>query len=111
MHGDSVTVTVLLAVMGIGVGVILLTGLAHRIRFSAPLLIVTVSVAVSLIPGVPALHVEPDLVLFVLLPPLLYAAARGRHSFAHYRETGHAVVGSAEAGEHWPWCFVHERVG
>lgn len=34
-----------------------------------------------------------------------------RHSAAHFKETGHAVIGSAEAGEHWRWCFVHERVG
>src|SRR5690606_40245806 len=75
MHGESPTVTVLLVVVAIGVGVIVLNGIASKIKFSAPLLTMGAAVVVSLVPGVPAFHLEPDLVLFVLLPPLLYAAA------------------------------------
>lgn len=29
----------------------------------------------------------------------------GRHASAHFHETGHALVRSAEDGEHWAWCF------
>ncbi|MQA02753.1 MAG: hypothetical protein GEV07_08550 [Streptosporangiales bacterium] len=76
-HRESTTVSTLLAVIAVGIGVVAITALAQRIRFSAPLLIVGVAVAVSLVPGVPAFQLDPDLVLFVLLPPLLYAAARG----------------------------------
>lgn len=35
----------------------------------------------------------------------------GRHSAAHFTETGHPVMGSAERGEHWRWCFLDSRVG
>jgi CPA1 family monovalent cation:H+ antiporter len=34
-----------------------------------------------------------------------------RHASAHYREAGHPVMASAEAGEAWRWCFVDEVVG
>jgi CPA1 family monovalent cation:H+ antiporter len=34
-----------------------------------------------------------------------------RHASGHFHETGHPVVRSAEPGEDWRWCFVHEYVG
>ena len=35
----------------------------------------------------------------------------GQHATAHFREDGHPVVRSAEAGESWRWCFVDDRLG
>ena len=34
-----------------------------------------------------------------------------RHAAAHYRETSHPVMASAEPGEAWRWCFVDEVTG
>ena len=34
-----------------------------------------------------------------------------RHASAHYRETGHEVMRSAEPGENWRWCFVDQLTG
>ena len=34
-----------------------------------------------------------------------------RHASAHYRETEHPVMASAEPGEAWRWCFVDEVTG
>ncbi len=34
-------------------------------------------------------------------------SSRGKHGTAHFRETGHPVMQSAEPGEGWRWCFVH----
>lgn len=48
---------------------------ARRVGWSAPLALVVIGVAVSYVPGVPRVDVEPDFVLSVLLPPLLFAAA------------------------------------
>ncbi|WP_420119842.1 Na+/H+ antiporter [Nakamurella sp.] len=56
-------------------GVVAVNGLAGRIRVPAPILLVIVGVAVSFVPGMPAVQVDPELVLTVLIPPLLYAAA------------------------------------
>ena len=34
-----------------------------------------------------------------------------RHASGHQRSTGHPVMQSAEPGEDWRWCFVHELLG
>jgi CPA1 family monovalent cation:H+ antiporter len=60
------------------------TGLAGRVGWSAPVALVAVGALVSFIPGVPTIAVEPDLILYGLLPPLLFAAAI-RTSFADVR--------------------------
>ena len=31
-----------------------------------------------------------------------------KHASAHYAETGHALIVSAEPGEHWAWCFLDQ---
>ena len=35
----------------------------------------------------------------------------GKHSEAHFQETGHPVMRSIEPGEAWRWCYVDELVG
>jgi uncharacterized UBP type Zn finger protein len=32
----------------------------------------------------------------------------GRHATAHYKESGHPLIRSAERGEDWSWCYVDE---
>jgi CPA1 family monovalent cation:H+ antiporter len=34
-----------------------------------------------------------------------------RHATAHFHDTAHRVIQSAEAGEDWRWCFVHHVTG
>jgi Zn-finger in ubiquitin-hydrolases and other protein len=34
-----------------------------------------------------------------------------RHATVHFQQTGHPVMRSAEPGESWRWCFVHELLG
>ena len=51
-------------------GVVAVNGLAGRIRMPAPILLVIVGVAVSFVPGMPAVEVDPELILTVLIPPL-----------------------------------------
>ena len=62
----------LLVVFVIALGV---TAIARRYALSAPLLLVVVGLAMSFVPGVPVVPLDPDLVLFLVLPPLLYSAA------------------------------------
>lgn len=31
--------------------------------------------------------------------------SRNRHATAHFRETGHPLIRSAEPGEDWAWCY------
>lgn len=57
------------------VAVLIVTGIAQRLNWSPPLCLVLVGVAASFVPGVPDYHLEPEVVLVGLLPPLLYATA------------------------------------
>lgn len=65
----------LLLVLGLLFAVILLVMLAQRIKVAYPILLVIAGLAISLIPGMPVLHLEPDLIFLIFLPPLLYEAA------------------------------------
>jgi monovalent cation/hydrogen antiporter len=55
--------------------VAVVAGATRRAGFNPPLALVVVGVIASLIPGVPDYHLDPEIVLIGLLPPLLYAAA------------------------------------
>ena len=57
------------------IGVVAVNGIAGRIGVPAPILLLVAGVGVSFIPGVPEVQVEPEVVLTVLIPPLLFAAA------------------------------------
>lgn len=35
-------------------------------------------------------------------------SSAGAHAAAHFRATGHVVAQSAEPGEHWRWCYLHQ---
>ncbi len=52
-----------------------LTALARRFGISEPLVLTLAGVAASYLPFVPTVHLEPEVVLLGLLPPLLYTAA------------------------------------
>uniref|UniRef100_UPI003D8CEBCA UBP-type zinc finger domain-containing protein n=1 Tax=Gordonia sp. B7-2 TaxID=3420932 RepID=UPI003D8CEBCA len=34
-----------------------------------------------------------------------------RHATGHFEATGHPVMRSAEPGEAWRWCYIHEVMG
>lgn len=48
---------------------------ARRTGVAAPLLLVGLGIATSYLPNAPAIHVEPELILAGVLPPLLYSSA------------------------------------
>jgi CPA1 family monovalent cation:H+ antiporter len=54
---------------------VLLAALARRYTVSASLVLVVAGLAIGLIPGVPTIELKPNLVLFVILPPLLWSAS------------------------------------
>src|ERR1700751_1563277 len=57
------------------VAVALLALVARKIRGPYPILLTIVGVVLALIPGLPAIQLEPKLVFDLFLPPLLYPAA------------------------------------
>ncbi len=53
----------------------LLSVVADKIKISYPILLVLAGLVIWVIPGVPRLEMDPDIVFFIFLPPLLYSAA------------------------------------
>lgn len=35
-------------------------------------------------------------------------SSEGKHATAHFHETGHPIMRSAEPGETWSWCYIDE---
>ncbi|AYF98623.1 cation:proton antiporter [Protaetiibacter intestinalis] len=64
----------LVAIGGI-IAIVAAAAWGQRLGVAAPLILVVIGVGYSLIPGVPPIDVEPDIILLGVLPPLLYAAA------------------------------------
>ncbi|WP_402469771.1 cation:proton antiporter [Isoptericola aurantiacus] len=67
---EVMLVAVVAAVVVIGV-----TALAPRAGVAAPLVLVVIGVGVSFLPAVPAIDIDPEVILAGVLPPLLYATA------------------------------------
>ena len=64
-----------LPLIGLLVGAFVVTAVARRFTVSSPLLLVVVGLAASFLPGMPDYAINPDLILLLVLPPLLYSAA------------------------------------
>ncbi|HZE25329.1 MAG TPA: Na+/H+ antiporter [Blattabacteriaceae bacterium] len=51
------------------------TALARKLRTPYPIVLVLAGLALSFVPGIPRATLNPDLIFFVVLPPLLFSAA------------------------------------
>src|SRR5688500_8970631 len=71
-----------LLLLGLLVAVPALSVLARTLDIPYPIVLVIGALPIGFIPGVPDVRLEPDLVLVLFLPPLLYVAA----FFANLRE-------------------------
>ncbi len=49
--------------------------LAQRLRLPYPIVLVIAGTLLGFVPGIPRIKLDPDVVFFVVLPPLLYSAA------------------------------------
>jgi monovalent cation/hydrogen antiporter len=64
-----------LIVFGLLLGIAALAVLARVIGVPYPITLVVGGSVIGFIPGIPSVELEPDLVLLIFLPPLLYGAA------------------------------------
>lgn len=55
--------------------IVLLQLLANKLRVAYPILLVIAGLVVGFLPGLPRVHVDPELIFFIFLPPLLFEAA------------------------------------
>jgi monovalent cation/hydrogen antiporter len=65
---ELVLLLLLLFVVAFGV-------LAQRLKVPYPIILVVAGLLLGFVPGLPRITLDPQLILFVVLPPLLYAAA------------------------------------
>ncbi|MDR3107898.1 MAG: cation:proton antiporter, partial [Bifidobacteriaceae bacterium] len=62
-----------------------ITAISRRWAHQPGLIVVVVAAAVSFIPGVPRLEIDPDVIFTLVMPPLLYSAARQFSVFSFMR--------------------------
>ncbi|MES1216713.1 MAG: Na+/H+ antiporter [Bacteroidota bacterium] len=65
----------LLLVLSLLFTITMLTMVSSKLKISYPIFLVIGGLVISLVPGIPAIVLSPDLVFLIFLPPLLYAAA------------------------------------
>ena len=56
------------------VAIVLIEMLATRLRIAYPVLLVVAGLLISFIPSLPKVQVDPDMIFFIFLPPLLFEA-------------------------------------
>jgi len=55
--------------------ILFLVMLSQRLRVSYPIVLVLGGLALSFVPGLPEIRIDPELIFLIFLPPLLYEAA------------------------------------
>ncbi|HXF01574.1 MAG TPA: cation:proton antiporter, partial [Arthrobacter sp.] len=78
-------------IIGLLFAKVVAVGLGERLRLPYPVLMLLLAVALSFIPGFPEIHIAPELILPLFLPPLLYATAQ-RSSWAVFRIRWRTIV-------------------
>ncbi len=68
MNNYSIVLFILAIMIGLSV-------VAERIKLAAPILLIAAGIAIGFIPGLPVIEINPEIVLLIFLPPLLYDAA------------------------------------
>lgn len=55
--------------------IVFLTILADKLKVAYPILLVIAGLTIGFIPGLPPIRIDPDLIFFIFLPPLLFEAS------------------------------------
>ncbi|QJB31782.1 Na+/H+ antiporter [Chitinophaga oryzae] len=64
--------TLLLVIMAIMIGV---SGIAEKIKLPIPVLLLATGIAIGFLPSMPGIELNPEIIMLLFLPPLLYDAA------------------------------------
>jgi len=65
----------ILLISGLLIIVFLLVMLAQRLNIAYPIFLVVAGLGIGFIPHLPAVHLDPEIIFLIFLPPLLYEAA------------------------------------
>ncbi|MBX2926181.1 MAG: Na+/H+ antiporter [Chitinophagaceae bacterium] len=64
--------TIILIIMSLMIGA---SGIADKTKLSAPVLLLLVGIAIGFVPSMPGIELNPEIIMLLFLPPLLYDAA------------------------------------
>lgn len=64
--------TILLVIMAIMIGV---SGIAEKIKLPVPVLLLAAGIGIGFLPSMPGIELNPEIIMLLFLPPLLYDAA------------------------------------
>ncbi|WP_243725453.1 Na+/H+ antiporter [Actinomadura rubrisoli] len=77
--------------LAVPVSALTVAAAARRLGLSAPLVLVIAGLLLSFVPGVPEFELDPEFVLYVFLPPLLFSAA-WQSSYYNLRENVRSIA-------------------
>ncbi len=100
--------------IGLLIGIVVIATLADRLRIAYPILLVLAGIGIALIPIHHRVELDPDLVLLVFLPPLIYDASldtSARELRRHLRPIAFLAVGLVVATMVTVAVVVHSLVG
>lgn len=90
-HDLEVDATDALWLLTIPVGAVAVAAVSRRLGLSAPLMLVIAGLLVAAVPGVPDFELDPEFVLYVFVPPLLFSAA-WQSSYYNMRENARPIA-------------------
>lgn len=67
--------TILPFLLAMIAAIVLLNMWATKLKIAYPILLVVAGLLISFIPGLPIVRIDPDLIFFIFLPPLLFEAS------------------------------------
>jgi Na+/H+ antiporter len=67
---------ILFLILGLIIAVSFLVLIAQRLKIAYPILLVIAGLVFGFLPQVPNVHIDPDMVFFIILPPVLFDAAQ-----------------------------------
>ncbi|GAB3432432.1 Na+/H+ antiporter [Niabella aquatica] len=79
--------TIVLVIMSLMIGA---SGIADKIKLPAPVLLLLVGIGVGFLPAMPGIELNPEIVMLLFLPPLLYDAAFNI-SFKDFKTNIHTI--------------------
>ena len=100
--------------IGLLIGIVLIAIVADRLRIAYPILLVVAGIGVALLPVKHRIELQPDLVLLVFLPPLIYDASldtSARELRTHWRPILLLAVGLVVATMATVAVVIHSLVG
>ena len=100
--------------IGLLIGIVIIAIIADRLRIAYPILLVVAGIGVALLPVKHRIELQPDLVLLVFLPPLIYDASldtSARELRTHWRPILLLAVGLVVVTMASVAVVIHSLVG